>query len=138
MSMLTQDELQVLKADLCSRLPYGGITIKLGDYDYIVHGYNSKDSQPVKIHFYKNNDPELVYDLSVYLKDYRPYLRPLSSMTDEEREEFRHMGGIIGYDPVNDIYAISAFSPEAYDWLNKKGFDYRGLIEKGLAIEKKI
>ena len=137
MSMLTQDELQILKADLCSRLPYGGITIKLGDYDYIVHGYNPKDSQPVKIHFYKNNDPEVVYDLSIYVKDYRPYLRPLSSMTNDEKGEFRHMGGIIGYDPVNDIYAISAFSPEAYDWLNKKGFDYRDMIKNDLAIEKK-
>jgi hypothetical protein len=37
----------------------------------------------------------------------------------------------------NDTWAISAFAPEAYDWLNKYGFDYRSLIPMGLALEEK-
>lgn len=68
----------------------------------------------------------------IYIK---PYLRPMSSMTDEEREEFRKTGGVMSYSPQHDTWAISAFAPEAYDWLNKNKFDYRGLIPMGLALE---
>ena len=58
-----------------------------------------------------------------------PYLRPLSSMTNEEREEYiQFIGEIDGcayfIDPISQM-----------DWLNKHHFDYRGLIEMGLAIE---
>jgi hypothetical protein len=65
----------------------------------------------------------------------KPYLRPMSSMTDEERGEFRKVGGVMSHSPQHDTWAISAFAPEAYDWLNAHHFDYRGLIEKGLALE---
>lgn len=69
----------------------------------------------------------------------RPYLRPLSSMTEEEIDEYREIqdtiicqwddcGRFIGF-----TYAHSMI--EYIDWLNKKMFDYRGLIEKGLALE---
>ena len=121
----------ILLTDICGRLPYGGITIKLGDYDYIVHGFNPKDSQPVKIHFYKNNDPELVYDLEICVKDYRPYLRPLSSMTEEEQMEYYKTFRI---EPYGNGY-VYVESVHSFDWLNKHNFDYRGLIPKGLALE---
>jgi hypothetical protein len=65
----------------------------------------------------------------------KPYLRPMSSMTDEERDEFNKVGGVTSYNPQNDTWAISAFTPEAYDWLNKNAFDYRGLIPMGLALK---
>ena len=54
-----------------------------------------------------------------------PYLRPMSSMTEEERKEYQ---AFFNYDGVE--------YPEEYiDWLNAHHFDYRGLIEKGLALE---
>lgn len=54
-----------------------------------------------------------------------PYLRPMSSMTEEEKIDYR---AFFNYDGVE--------YPEEYiDWLNAHHFDYRGLIEKGLAIE---
>ena len=59
----------------------------------------------------------------------------MSSMTEEERGEFRNFGGVMSYSPQHDTWAISALAPEAYDWLNKNMFDYRGLIEKGLALK---
>lgn len=55
--------------------------------------------------------------------DCKPYLRPMSSMTEEERDEFRKTGGVMSYSPQHDTWAISAFAPEAYDWLNKNKFD---------------
>lgn len=59
----------------------------------------------------------------------------MSSMTEDEREEYRKLGGVMSYDSEHDIWAICTFTPEAYDWLNKKMFDYRGLIPVGLAME---
>ena len=64
-----------------------------------------------------------------------PYLRPMLSMTDDERDEFRNVGGVMSHNVQNDTWALCAFAPEAYDWLNQHHFDYRGLIENGLALE---
>lgn len=66
----------------------------------------------------------------------RPYLRPMSSMTEEEREDwYRH--GKVDYDC--EFKPEPTLSPEhchlSVDWLNKHRFDYRGLISKGLALE---
>ena len=128
MDILTQENRELLHKDLSGRVSYG-ITVNVEGYgDFMLASVNWWEEVGV------DDGTLTLYELSTV----KPYLRPLRTMTDEEKEEFRHMGGIIGYDPVNDRYAISAFSPEAYDWLNKNGFDYRGLIEKGLAIEKKI
>lgn len=60
------------------------------------------------------------------LSQCKPYLRPMSSMTEEEKLEFS----------IVPIYAFVHFNEIArMDWLNTHHFDYRGLIEKGLAIE---
>lgn len=76
-------------------------------------------ADPVKRAKVKNLTIPLKY---IYIK---PYLRPLSSMTEEEKEEYQ---AFFNYDGVE--------YPEEYiDWLNAHHFDYRGLIEKGLALE---
>ena len=73
---------------------------------------------------------------------WRPYLFPLSSMTDEQYEKFIIISGwdgdiedirrgkfsCIGYVGLDYIY-------DTIDWLNKYHFDYRGLISRGLAID---
>lgn len=69
----------------------------------------------------------------------KPYLRPMSSMTEREQRQFDSFcvideeawkgNGIIGFKNQARIMA------EAIDWLNAHHFDYRGLIEKGLALE---
>lgn len=53
----------------------------------------------------------------------KPYLRPMSSMTEEESKEFE------------ETLQYTQLTLESYDWLNAHHFDYRGLIEKGLAIK---
>ena len=59
----------------------------------------------------------------------KPYLRPMSSMTDEEYKEWRYL-----YLPLpHDNEATE--TQRRIDWLNAHHFDYRGLIEKGLALE---
>lgn len=130
---MTQKEKELVIKDLCARLPYG-VIVQVNDglkgiiYDRrLVQIFCDRISCSVNV---CNPLKECICIDSI-----KPYLRPLSSMTDEEREDFRLLGGIISYNPNHNTYSISAFSPEAYDWLNKKMFDYRGLIEKGLALE---
>ena len=62
------------------------------------------------------------------VEDFRPYLFPLSSMTEEQKKEYQYITERWMYD---SSYSIS----DSIDWLNQNHFDYRGLIEKGLAID---
>lgn len=92
---------------------------------------------PIKKAKVKNSTIPLNY---IYIK---PYLRSMSSMTESERFEVEQ---IIGYDVEVRNDFLSLFCPSikrvsyaellaVFKWLNKHHFDYRGLIEKGLAIE---
>ncbi len=94
-------------------------------------------ANPVKRAKIKNETIPLNY---IYIK---PYLRSMSSMTESERFELEQ---IIGYDVEFQDDFLSLLSPsikrityaellEVFKWLNKRHFDYWGLIPKGLAIE---
>jgi len=99
---MTQEEKQLLLKDLCARLPYG---VK----------YQDKIEGGIHI---------LHLGIISHYERFIPYLRPMSSMTDEEKEE---------YDKTFDWdYSIQG---TPFDWLNAHYFDYRRLIEKGLALE---
>ena len=120
---MTQEHKELLLKDLCVRLPYGvkfvcnkniyttkGLDLIVaddGDWEYAV---TAKGIAPIEIDFIK------------------PYLLPLSSMTDEQKQEYQYITERWMYD---SSYSIS----DSIDWLNVHHFDYRGLIEKGLAID---
>ena len=111
---MTQEE-ELLFKDLCARHPYG-VKFKTPDYDNEVLG--NVDSG------------EMWINASYDVDEVKPYLRPMSSMTDEERKEFKHIApGICVIDGI-----LIPNIPQV-DWLNAHHFDYRGLIEKGLALE---
>lgn len=123
---MTQEQKELLLKDLCARLPHS-VKCEIDDID-----------EPLELESIKFKGDYFIFGNGVYersITEIKPYLRPMSSMTEEERGEFRKVGGVMSYSPQHDTWAISAFSPEAYDWLNKNKFDYRGLIEKGLALE---
>lgn len=61
-----------------------------------------------------------------YIPNCRPYLFPLSSMTEEERNEYKHFVAFSG-NPTGTANFI--------DWLNAHHFDYRGLIPMGIALD---
>ena len=63
----------------------------------------------------------------------KPYLRPMSSMTEEQYDQL-YIDSRVKNDSI-DILDALANDMDAIDWLNKNHFDYRGLIEKGLAID---
>ena len=122
---MDKEDKELLLKDLCARLPYG-VKIQCWYGQIITSDINT---------FPYSMEEMAQEDMEDQLEGIKPYLRPMSSMTEEEREEFRKVGGVMSYNPQNDHYAISAFTPEAYDWLNAHHFDYRGLIDKGLALE---
>lgn len=111
---MAQENKELLLKDISGRLPYGLI---------------------VQISLFRNDGIKRDIDLDLHVTEniweiidkYHalPYLRPMSSMTEEERKEYKHLVAFSG-------------SPDGaanfIDWLNKNMFDYRGLIEKGLAI----
>ena len=128
---MTTEKKQLLLKDLCARLPFHKIICKIGEHsDYILSGIDlSNESQPLLIELDKELFP-------AYLEHVKPYLRSMSSMTDNEREDWYRQSKV-DYD--------CEFKPEptlslehchlSVDWLISHHFDYRGLIEKGLALE---
>ena len=107
---MTQEEKDLLLKDLCARLPYGVIV---------------KDRNGV--HVLTRGNTELGTE---YIK---PYLRPMSSMTEEEIVELRWLDEKCDAMPTFEYVPVENY--RIYDWMNRHHFDYRGLIEKGLAIE---
>ena len=130
---MTQEDKKLLLTDLCARLPYG-VKFKAEDEECIRVIHYIKDEE-VYIREYRN--------LSYWIDTIKPYLRPMSSMTREELYEVQEILGK-GVE-IHDVFisivdsSINTFSylelQAVFDWLNVHHFDYRGLIEKGLAIE---
>ena len=123
---MTQED-KLLFKDLCARWFYGVIvsvtdgTIKYNAYIESV-SYKYIQVSPV--------DSDSIFTAYTFYKisDVKPYLRPMSSMTEEEREEY-----LTECDKDAES-TLSAPHHHGINWLNKNMFDYRGLIPKGLAI----
>lgn len=131
---MTQEEKQLLLKDLCARLPYG-VKLHIPSFsDTPQRLQQISDYETVKI-----ND----YVSPIVIDGVKPYLRPMSSMTEEEFLEYHD----IKYNKVTyrnnykridvgKFHNVGIIPIEDYlDWLNAHHFDYRGLIEKGLALE---
>ena len=131
---MTQEEIKLLYQDLCGRLPYG-VKVTFAGYsgreDCILNSQHLNSTYAIE-----------------YLK-LKPYLRPMSSMTEEEKREYIEYAGYEIEESVNGRhyeYYLKDFcgtpnnpsvNADGIDWLNKHHFDYRGLIPKGLALEAK-
>lgn len=127
---------QLLLKDLCARLPYGvHILVDLDkEFDGGIIGrlvgivpYTGKKYDIQGPLFYQDGclTPSTIEEV-------RPYLRPMSSMTEEEEKIFLSLGdGVLIY---NNETKTLGFRTESIDWLNAHHFDYRNLIGKGLAI----
>jgi len=119
---MTQEEKNLLLKDLCGRLPYEvkveyrGESITL-DYALFAKEYSLAFGQyPMKFNLDK-------------LDTIKPYLRPMSNMTEEEKDYY----DTITY-TEDETHFKGVWCKSVVDWLNKKMFDYRGLIEKGIAL----
>lgn len=135
---MIQEDKQLLLKDLSARLFYG---VK----------FQGEDSNVYTL------DAANYFALQVEDVVFKPYLRPMSSMTEEEKKEYRNLSDEIigsygpyhhkfiahcvrlGIKPDNPHECIDHFlNMEAIDWLNAHHFDYRGLIPMGLALEAPV
>ena len=109
---MTQEDRELLLRDLCARLPYG-LYVQDEYGDIVCINYNDVD--------FAN------YFDSILNRTIKPYLFPLSSMTEEQEEEYNNLNS----------YELGCFphTEEALDYLIKNHFDYRGLIPMGLAFD---
>lgn len=117
---MTQEQKDLLLKDLCARLPYG-LKFAIGEMylteDMVKGGYDK--TQELYGITREGNVELLNMDYHIPVESIKPYLFPIESMTDEQSSEFMNIQ--LGYPSV--------------DWFNKNHFDYRGLIEKGLALD---
>ena len=143
---MTQENKEFLLKDLCARIPYnvvGKCEID-ASYDtsfdtvFQTHKFNAvlygiKEDLLLVTPLIEDNDEQTYAEEEVAdgvsILDFTPYLSPLSSMTDEQKSRHRLCLTRILF-ARNDSLLILLI-----DWLNKNHFDYRGLIEKGLAID---
>ena len=141
----TQANKELLLKDLSARLPYGVLGQCEIDASYDTefetipqtHKFQAVAHGIIEDSLFVSPMIENQYELEianeeigdgVYILDFKPYLFPLSSMTEKQKNEYRY----ITERWMNDLgYSIS----DIIDWLNKNHFDYRSLIEKGLAID---
>lgn len=116
---MTREDKQLLIKDLSARLSYGVV-------------YHRNDGANIKLNEIDVDHCRLNYTDDIEERECKPYLRPMTSMTEEEHKEFWEVVDNYG----SDTNAFDGFEVgDDIDWLNANHFDYRGLIEKGLAIE---
>ena len=125
---MNQKDKELLLKDLCARLPYG-VKCNVGEeMPYTLSRIEVDNLNGHLLDFIEMKDG---LDMQVYLSEVKPYLLPLSSMTEEQRKEYYNLCSI-GIDECGDIIYFDTY--ESIDYLNKNHFDYRGLIPMGLAI----
>jgi len=130
---MTNEEKQLLFKDLCGRLPHkvrckcvnglGGGKTEKGVLKYVgnCYGVISNYYEDVPLH------SGLVNNVFYPIENIKPYLRPMSSMTEEEKKTIQSFFPS-GLDTLEEF-------TDYIEWLNENHFDFRGLIKRGLAIE---
>ena len=113
--MLTQADKDLLIKDLCGRLPYR------------VKCETNRGPLPIYTMTY---DGSVLFEYGISrfsMNNPKPYLRSMRNMTEDEENEYKST--------CTQINGINFENLQTFDWFNKHHFDYRDLIEKGLALE---
>lgn len=116
---MTQEQKDLLLKDLCARLPYG-VKYECSD---------TKNIWKLNAILTKRQDDGVFLDIYNSLDLCKQYLFPLSSMTDEQSKVYHELiSGMFGTSALINFEVLE-------DFFHKHHIDYRGLIEKGLAID---
>lgn len=125
---MTQEDKDLLLRDLCCRLPYKVYV----NYDC------GKDKQYEGIldDILPSRGEAYVEYCLCDIDDIRPYLRPMSSMTDEEWADcVQFQSSNVSYDGKEQHIIVTALMADVCArWNDKHMFDHRGLLLKGLAL----
>ena len=119
---MKQEDKELLLKDLSSRLLYNCRVF----YEYIDNLDNKTYGYSLTLNTWCID--EFIANKAVI----KPYLRPMSSMTEEERKEYELLAN---HCIVTSIGFIHLEAAPLIDWLNTHHFDFRNLIERGLALE---
>ena len=117
---MKQEPQELLLKDICARLPYG---IKASYYGVEEECETWDEIEGITL----DEDFGGYVDIGQYslpIERIKPYLFPLSSMTEEQKKKWFYT--------LSSDYHITY---DTVDWCNKNHFDYRGLIEKEIAID---
>jgi hypothetical protein len=117
---MTQEEKDLLLKDLCARLPYR-VKVQIPDK----YGGHTSIIKNIDIDGYVVDSEGDLTEIEWAI----PYLFPLSSMTEEQYDEYTDMG----YSVTERGWSMANY--HQINWLNKNHFDYHGLIPMGLAID---
>lgn len=125
---MTQDNIDILFKDLCARIPYG-VKVQCDDYIF-TFDENHMGIGMLYTDYYGNHtdEPKIILSGCFYGNNIKPYLFPMSSMTDEQTEELIKLINTGQND--NNEFMRSLCRIEFY---HKHHIDYRGLIPMGLA-----
>ena len=123
---MTIEDKELLLKDLCARLPYGVKMIDTEPY--------SAEHNPILTLSYISEDNCIGCRagkgvMATSLGSIKPYLFPLSSITEEQSKVYHELiNGMFGTSALINFEVLT-------DFFNSNHLDYRGLIEKGLAID---
>lgn len=145
---MTKEDKELLLKDICARIPYG---VKI-----LHEGWNYEwDDELSTVERVVGIDENFIYTKVIdthtseeYRDDRHPistfddklFLRPMSSMTEEEKRHISKMMCLRTYDDgvVHDmtypVYTPYYVMEDCLSYLRSIHVDYSGLIEKGLAL----
>ena len=153
---MTEEQKELVIKDLSARVPYGvRLWLKCfeGESEYFINGNNILGS--VIYHRGEESNITLInggsyciegHSFQNYQQVIKPYLRPMSSMTEDEKNKLKeYLGaeevdctgfGYIEGGTLEDYVPSIPYTLCSYviNWLNAHHFDYRHLIGKGLAL----
>ena len=126
---MTQDDKDLLFKELSARHPYGvklQVRLDYGDNGHKEGTYDADieaiTSYNIEVTYYDTNMHGMAREWTFMYEEVKPYLRLMSSMTEEENEEYIK----------RNLYGSHW---DFVDWCNSRHLDYHGLIRKGLALE---
>ena len=132
---MIQEQKDLLLKDLSARLQYG-VKCKSKYFDNDTLSGIIVDEEETMFNFSVNNEGFIT---QLCCSEFKPYLFPLSSMTEEQKNDcpinetnLNIMKSNIGYGIIEMPWRLSYLFT---DWCNKNHFDYRGLIPMDLAID---
>ena len=121
------DEKELLLKDLSARLPYG-VIVNITGFDF---DFKDKLTQIYKAGY--GCSIQVTNNMPYGIEQVKPYLLPLSRLYNLDRPDFYNTMREVRDKKGNHIEYI--WTLQTYEWLNENHYDYRGLIEKGLAID---
>ena len=131
MKGMNREEKYLVIDDISGRVPHGVVfktdwgnkTLKGIQYDYV----------NTLLYFGVCNSTNKI--IETYVSEVKPYLLPISSMSDKQKKELEDTLIRLNLEALSDEISSEVIATYEIDFYNKNHIDYRGLIPKGLALD---